>query len=144
MASVRAHIWCQKQDVRRLHDTFEPSIRRAIFATWIILPSVQAQPSIPDPLLHGWKMAEGGVDAVVSSCKEASSLEAYCRCKSGRCRKDCSCSKMKGCCSLCSYRGTRSACRGLTLPHLSFRKKKMINIFESFIWSLLLLVATGP
>ena len=39
LASVRAYIWCQKQDVRRLppsDDTFEPCIRRAIFATWII------------------------------------------------------------------------------------------------------------
>ncbi|XP_065562052.1 uncharacterized protein LOC136028250 [Artemia franciscana] len=55
-ASVRAYIWCQKQDVRRLlpsDDTFEPCIRRAIFAKWIILSSVQARPNIPDPLLHG-------------------------------------------------------------------------------------------
>jgi len=51
-------------------NTFKPCIQRAIFATWIILSSVQSQPSIPDPLLYGWKMAEGGVDVVVSSYKE--------------------------------------------------------------------------
>ena len=68
LASVRAYIWCQKQDVKRLppfDNTFEPCVRRAIFATWIILSSVKARPSIPDPLLFGWKMTEGGVDAVV-------------------------------------------------------------------------------
>jgi len=125
LASVRAYIRCQKQDVKRPSDnTFEPCIRRAIFATWIILSSVQARPSIPDPLLLGWKMAEGGVDAVVSNCKEASSLESYCRCKSGRCRKDCSCSKMKGCCSLCSCRGTRRACRESDLAPSEFSEEE--------------------
>ena len=92
-------------------DTFEPCIRRAIFATLIVLSSVQAWPSIPDPVWKRavWKRAEGGVDAVFSSCKKASSLEAYCRCKSGRCRIDCSCSKMKGCCRSYSFSGTRRA-----------------------------------
>ena len=127
LASVRAYIRCQKQDLKRLppsDDTFEPCIRRDIFTAWIILSSVQAQPSIPDPLLFGWKMAEGGVDTVVSSCKKASSLESYCRCKSEKCRKDCSCSKMKGCCSLCSCHRTRMAHKESDLAPFEFSEEE--------------------
>ena len=102
---------------------------------WTILSSVQAWPSIPDPLLHGWKMVEGGVDAVVSSCKEESSLKAYCRCKSGRCRKDFSCSKMKGCCSLFSCRWLRRPCResDLALSELSEEEN------EEYFWKFYLI-----
>ena len=135
LASVRTYIWCQKQDVRRLPpsgDIFESCIWRVIFATWIILLSVQDWPSIPDSLLHGWKMAEWGVDAVISSCKEASNLEAYCRCKSGRCRKDCSYSKMKGCCTLCSCCGTRRACRESDLAPSEFSEEENEQYFWMF------------
>ena len=132
LASVRAYIWYHKQDVRRLppsDDTFEPCIRRAIFATWIILSSVQARPSIPDPFLHGWKMAEGGVDAVVSCCKEASSLEAYCRCKVEDAGKTMAAQKWMDVAAYApaSKRGGHAG--SIILPHLNSRKKKMRNVF---------------